>query len=209
MFDKNDKFSEKVTRVIVKSRKKNLTLAQYQDVKQTLAWHKDCLKKVYNKLSDQTDILVKKDLEQNKDYPAWYKELIEHDANPVNFITDQEFATAKGITVQVMDNARAKYPGYSIAVALSRKKFNSDLQNFTLKLLVGQAIQGSPSATTMLAEISGLYEVKSSLKINKDTDEHPDVKKQKISDLLKKLQHEHPSTNVPEQKNEQKSSDKA
>ena len=116
--------------------------------------------------------------------PKWLNELIEYDANPVNPMTDQDFAKLMDCNLKDMYTVRSCYPNYAMAVMYRRKKFMADLGNFLMKILIRRA-NFSDRALQMGLEMAGLYVPTFKGKIEElDSEE----KKVRIVEMLKKVQ---------------------
>lgn len=118
----------------------------------------------------------------NGEYRKWVEDLIEHDANPLNPRTDKEFAEEKGLHINSIFKARRTYPNYAMAVAYRRKKYLTDLGNFSMKVLVQRAPL-SDLALRMALEISGVYTP--TMKQQIETLD-PEIKRQRVIELMQK-----------------------
>ena len=128
-----------------------------------------------NKVDEQ----IKKELDNGR-YPAWVQDLIEHDANPMNPMTDKEFCEEHKLHINSVYYARKKYPNYAMAVAYRRKKYMADLANYTMKILVQRA-PISDVALRMALEISGAYTPTIKQQIEALD---PEIKRQRVLELM-------------------------
>lgn len=125
-------------------------------------------------------------------YPKWMDLLLEHDANPMDHMSDKEFADMLGIKTSKLYHARRAYPNYALAVAYRQKKFMAELGNLAMKKLVEKVDKGNEKMIITALEMTGKYTPTNKV-INSDPTQ--DEMKLELKSILEQIKKDNPNLN--------------
>ena len=176
--DQEDNISRKLVRVLQRGSKQSKRIGKNSLEKELSEQRKKI--KIFAKEVGKELLEVSNEDFKNGETPLWVEKLIEHDSNPLDNLSDKEFAKYLGLTLKDIDRARRKFPSYALAVAYRRQKYMYDCGNFFMKALVERIKEKSDICLKMGLEMTGLYIPQT--KVIEEID--PGIKREKIKALL-------------------------